>query len=106
MVETTTRYDSDMEPTIQSLPTIALLRDHIRQTLCSRDRLDAGQADMREARVVRAGKTCGAFFQIRGPRLLRTYAVWSGDEKRILYYESTGSRFAETRSAMRRIPAL
>ncbi|MFL5330656.1 MAG: hypothetical protein ACJ8C4_17275 [Gemmataceae bacterium] len=89
-----------MESTIHSLPTLSLLRDHVRQTLCVRDRLDAAQAELREARIVRGDRTCGVFFQIRGPRLLRTYAIWSGDEKRILYYESTGVRFAETKLAV------
>jgi hypothetical protein len=37
------------------------------------------------------------FFQVQGPRLLRTHAIWAGDENRILFYDSTGLRFAETR---------
>ncbi len=86
-----------MDSTIHSLPTLTSLREHVRQTLCFRDRLDLGQAELREARVVRGGRTCGAFFQVRGPRLLRSYAVWTSDEKRILYYECKGSRFAETK---------
>ena len=80
----------------QSFPTLADLREHVRQTLCARDRLDTKQAELREAKIIRSDRTCGVFFQIRGPRLLRSYAVWAGEENRILYYESTGSRFAET----------
>ena len=47
--------------------------------------------------MVRQGKPCGIFFQVQGPRLLKTYAVWAGDENRILFYDSSGTRFAEVR---------
>src|SRR5262245_59364003 len=86
-----------MDSTNHSLPTLTSLREHVRQTLCLRDHLDLSQAELREARVVRGGETCGAFFQVRGPRLLRSYAVWTSEEKRILYYECKGGRFAETK---------
>ena len=29
--------------------------------------------------------------------MLKTYAVWAGDENRVLFYDSTGERFAESR---------
>jgi hypothetical protein len=34
-------------------------------------------------------------FQLRGPRLLQTHAIWSADESRLLCYDSRGVRFAE-----------
>jgi hypothetical protein len=34
-------------------------------------------------------------FHVEGPRLLKTSAVWAGDEHRILFYDSTGARFSE-----------
>jgi hypothetical protein len=37
------------------------------------------------------------YFQIEGPRLLRAYAVWAGDDHRIFFYDSTGARFADVR---------
>jgi hypothetical protein len=79
------------------LPTLDELRDFVRHTLCERDRLDPAQVRMRQAPLRRGDKTCGLFFQVEGPRLLRTYAVWAGDEHRILFYDSTGERFAEVR---------
>ena len=54
-------------------------------------------AALTSALIVRQGKPCGMFFQIQGPRLLKTYAVWAGEEKRILFYDCTGVRFAQTR---------
>jgi hypothetical protein len=79
------------------LSTFTELRDYVRRTLCERDRLDVEQARLRQGLVRKRGKPCGLFFQVEGPRLLRTYAVWAGDEDRILFYDSTGERFAEAR---------
>ncbi len=86
-----------MDTPVVSLPTLVHLRDYIRQTLCDRDRLDPEQAQIRQGLIQKRGRACGLFFQIQGPRLLRTYAVWAGDENRILFYDSTGDRFAEAR---------
>jgi hypothetical protein len=88
---------SHPECTVLPLPSVEAIRDHVRQVLCDRDRLDATQVELRQAKLTRRGKACGLMFQVNGPRLLKTYAVWAGDEDRILFYESTGSRFAETK---------
>ena len=82
---------------ILSLPTLAKLREHVHQTLCSCDRLDPAQTPLQEALLKQAGKPCGMTFQVSGPRMVRIYAVWAAQEKRILFYDSTGNRFAETR---------
>jgi hypothetical protein len=66
-------------------------------TLCQHDRLDVSQTSLVEEVLVRSGKPCGLLFEVQGPRMLKTYAVWAGDENRILFYDSTGLRFAETR---------
>jgi hypothetical protein len=86
-----------MDATTAALPTLDELRRHVREVLCSHDQLDAGQTPLREAVIARAGRPCGLFFQVQGPRRVCTYAVWAGDEGRILFYDSTGRRFAETR---------
>jgi hypothetical protein len=79
------------------LPTLELLRSHIRVTLCAHDQLDPMQTPLHEAVITRGDRPCGLFFQVQGPRHVRTYAVWAGDEDRLLFYNSTGQRFAETR---------
>jgi hypothetical protein len=86
-----------MDTPVVPLPTFDQLRDYVRQTLCDRDRLDPDQAQLRQGLIQKRGRPCGLFFQIRGPRLMRTYAIWAGDENRILFYDSTGDRFAEAR---------
>ena len=86
-----------MNVSYASLPTLEELRRHVLQTLCSYDHLDANQTPLQQALITRSGRKCGLFFQAKGPRLLKTYAVWAGEENRILFYDSTGLRFAETR---------
>jgi hypothetical protein len=83
--------------TVAALPTVEDLRRHVLHTLCAYDRLDPSQTPLRQALIRRSGRTCGLFFQVQGPRRLTTYAVWAGEENRILFYDSTGARFAETR---------
>lgn len=79
------------------LPTLEELRTHVLQVLCGHDRLDAGQTPLGQAVIRRRGRPCGLFFQVQGPRQVRAYAVWAGEEDRILFYDSNGTRFAETR---------
>jgi hypothetical protein len=86
-----------MDRRVVPLPTLDILRAYILQTLCDRDRLDVDQARLRQAVIRCNERPSGLFFQVVGPRLLRTYAVWAGDEHRILFYDSTGERFAEAR---------
>ena len=74
------------------LPTIEELRRHVHDTLCAHDRLDPVQTPLHQAVINRSGRPCGILFQVQGPRLLKTYAVWAGEEDRILFYDSTGLR--------------
>jgi hypothetical protein len=83
--------------TVAALPSLEVLRQHVLETLCAHDQLDPAQTPLRQAVITRRGQPCGLFFQVQGPRMLRTYAVWAGEENRILFYDSTGERFAESR---------
>src|SRR5262249_59465715 len=79
------------------LPTLDALRRHVHVSLCSRDHLDPNQAPLAEAVITRAGRPCGLFFHVQGPPLLKAYALWAGEENRILYYNSGGERVGEVR---------
>jgi hypothetical protein len=83
--------------TVVCLPTLDALRDHVRKTLCEHDQLDPSQTPLHQAVITRSGRPCGLFFQVQGPRMVKTYAVWAGDEDRILFYDSAGQRFAQSR---------
>ncbi len=82
---------------VACLPTLDELRRHVVDKLCTHDRLDPAQTPLHQAVITRQGKPCGLFFQVQGPRLLKAYAVWAGEENRILFYDSSGIRFGETR---------
>ncbi len=86
-----------MDTVTLSLPTLDNLRQHVHQRLCRHDHLDAKQTSLQQTMIRRAGQPCGLFFQVRGPRLLKTYAIWAGQEHRVLFYDSAGQRFGETR---------
>ncbi|MFL5244333.1 MAG: hypothetical protein ACJ8FY_19715 [Gemmataceae bacterium] len=82
---------------VLSLPTFKELRQHVLDILCAIDHLDVRQTHMTEKPITRAGRPCGLFYHVRGPRQLFAYAIWAGEENRILFYNSTGQRFAETK---------
>jgi hypothetical protein len=82
---------------IASLPTLEELKNHVHLKLCEPDNLDPNQAPLRQSMITRHGKPCGLFFQVQGPRLLKNYAVWAGDENRILFYNSSGERVSKSR---------
>jgi hypothetical protein len=86
-----------MDVAVVSLVNLDSLRRYVLKTLCAHDQLDPAQTPLHQAVILRSGKPCGLFFQVQGPRQLRTYAVWAGQEDRILFYDSTGARVAETR---------
>jgi hypothetical protein len=82
---------------VAALPTLTDLCRFVLKILCRSDNLDPSQTPLTQSLITKQGKPCGLFFQVEGPRLLRNYAIWAGDENRILYYNCTGERVAETR---------
>ena len=86
-----------MATAVFSLPTVADLRNRVLHTLCKRDHLDPDLTPLYQALIMCAGRPCGLFFQVQGPRQMRSYALWAGAEGRILFYDGCGQRFAETK---------
>ncbi len=84
-------------PAVVAVPTLELLAAFVHEELCRMDHLDPAQTPLRQTTLVRRGKTCGLVFHVEGPRLLRTSAVWSADEARVIVYDSTGKRVREVR---------
>lgn len=82
---------------VVSLPTLDELRDYVFRTLCAHDNLDPAQTPRFEGPIRRRGHSCGLFFQVSGPRMLKNYAIWAGEEDRILFYDCSGVRFQEAR---------
>ncbi|MBM3995302.1 MAG: hypothetical protein FJ303_14290 [Planctomycetes bacterium] len=82
---------------VAALPTLNDLRQYVLDALCRHDNLDPTQTPIVLSIITRHGKPCGIFFQVQGPRLLKNYAIWAGEENRILYYNCNGERIAETK---------
>lgn len=76
-----------------SMETADELRRFVKWTLCRREHLDPTQFTMNEVPLVRAGRRCGVSFRLRGPRAVTLVAIWVADEKRLLFYDSAGTRF-------------
>lgn len=84
-----------MNAPVIALPDFDALRQFVRAALCDHDRLDAGQAAFRQARICRGERTCGLFFQVEGMHRQRAFAVWASDEHRLLFYDAAGTRYHE-----------
>jgi len=82
--------------TVRAFATLENLRTYVHDTLCEHDALDPANSPLSQSLITRRGRVCGLFFLVRGPRSVKLYAVWAGDENRILFYDSTGIRYAET----------
>ena len=83
--------------TVVALPSADELRRYVRDTLCDRDHLASDAVDFLEGFVRRAGRTCGVYFEVEGPRSMRSHAIWVSDEHRLLFYDSLGTRFADVK---------
>lgn len=81
-----------MKVTVRSLPGVDDLRKYVHETS-----IDPQQAPLQHFRITRRDRLCGFYFQVNGPRSLKVHAIWAGDENRILFFDSTGTRYAETR---------
>lgn len=71
------------------------LASYVHQVLCDRDALDHQQTPLFRTPLNRGDRSCGVVFHVEGPRLMRNSAVWSADDDRIIFYDSTGTRFQE-----------
>jgi hypothetical protein len=72
------------------------LRDYIYTTLNEYFHLKEGAFQMTEQLLTRAGKPCGIYFCLNGPRAARFTAIWETDRNQILFYGPQGERFLKT----------
>jgi hypothetical protein len=86
-----------MGPTVVAFTAVEDLAAYVHQVLCDKDALDPQQAPIFRTPLKKGGRACGVVFHVEGPRLLRTSAVWSADADRIIFYDSTGTRFGEVK---------
>lgn len=86
-----------MAPTVLALPTTEALIRQVKAILCERDSLDPLQTPLFRTPLMRRGEVCGYVFHIEGPRRLKNSAIWAIDADKIIFYDSTGTRFHEVR---------
>lgn len=81
---------------LQQIENIRDLREYVNTTLCSHCQLKAGAFSMTERVLMRAGKPCGIYFCLHGPRATKFTAIWETDRNQVLFYGSRGERFLKT----------
>ncbi|MGL4423355.1 MAG: hypothetical protein ACRCZF_22040 [Gemmataceae bacterium] len=80
---------------VASFPSRRELVGFIRAELCKPDALEPTSTPCFQMPLHRDGRITAWLFHIEGPRQLRTSAVWSIPEDRVLFYNSTGQKFHE-----------
>lgn len=86
-----------MRNNLVRLDDLDAIRGYVNATLSARDNLQVGCFPLTEQVLVRAGKPCGMYFCLHGPRALRLVAIWETDSNAILFYSGRGERFHKTR---------
>lgn len=84
-----------MSQVVVAFSAVEELAGFVHSVLCDKDALDPTQAPLFRTPLKRGVRVCGLVFHVEGPRLLRTSAVWSSDDGRIIFYDSSGLRFRE-----------
>jgi len=69
----------------------------VHKVLCEKDALDPAQAPLFRTPLRKGSRLCGMMFHVKGPYRLQTSAVWSADDDRVIFYDSSGIRFNEVR---------
>ena len=78
------------------IESVSDLREYVNTTICSHYQLKAGAFQMTERLLLRAGKPCGIYFCLHGPRATKFVAIWETDRNQVLFYGSRGERFLKT----------
>lgn len=81
-----------MTDTTLAFPQWDDLAAFVRTTLCELDHLDPEGTPFFRTAVFHGGRMTGYVFHLEGPRLLRTSAVWSMKDGRLVVYDSTGQK--------------
>ena len=85
-----------MHARLEPISNLESLRRFVNETLCEHYHLKLDAFEMTERVLCRAGRPCGMYFCLHGPRAVKFTAIWETDRNRILFYGSTGERFLKT----------
>ncbi len=80
----------------QQTESVQDLREYVNTTICTHCQLQEGVFSITERLLLRAGKPCGMYFCLHGPRATKFTAIWDADRNQVLFYGSRGERFLKT----------
>ena len=81
----------------KNVQSIEELRQYIADTLSQLETLKSDQLELTQQTLYRAGRPCGMYFCLHGPRALRLTAIWETESNSVLFYGSCGRRVQRTR---------
>lgn len=81
---------------IHSIDNLQELREYVNATLCEIFQLQLGAFPITEKVLNRAGKPCGIYFCLHGPRSVRFTAIWESDRNQVLFYGPSGERISKS----------
>ena len=81
----------------QSFQTFDEVRHYVAETLSGMEILKSDQFQLSQQLLYRAGKACGMYFCLHGPRALCLTAIWETEGNTILFYGSCGRRIHRTK---------
>jgi hypothetical protein len=82
----------EMVTHFHSLASRSDLREFVYATLCEIFQLQIGAFPITEKVLNRAGKPCGIYFCLQGPRAVRFTAIWETERNQVLFYGPSGER--------------
>jgi hypothetical protein len=77
-------------PPMQNL---SQLREYVNEILCQHNQLEIDAFPLTQRILVRAGRPCGVYFCLHGPRSVKFSAIWETERNTVLFYGSSGQRF-------------
>jgi len=85
-----------LEPSA-SVPSLEELSSYVAEVLGSFESLKVDQCQLSQNILMKAGKPCGIYFCLQGPRALKLSAIWETEQNTILFYGSCGRRMHRTK---------
>ncbi len=69
------------------------LRTYIENVICQHEQLQPQAFRLTEQILFKAGRPCGVYFCLHGPRAVKLSAIWETQRNTVLFYNSNGERF-------------
>ena len=81
---------------LERIHTFEQIRCYVLETLSKLELLKSDCCQLVVRLLLRAGRPCGVYFCLYGPRAVRLSAIWETDSNSILFYGSSGERVGRT----------